>query len=48
MEDVTIVTLITVLYGINTIAIAAILAKVTKLEIEMARVCERQGKKYDD
>jgi hypothetical protein len=41
MEDIVIVTMITVLYGVNTVALVAVLSRVTKLEIEMARICER-------
>jgi len=43
MDDITTITLITILYGFNTVAMAALYSKINKVEITIARLCVRMG-----
>jgi hypothetical protein len=48
MDDITIITLVTVLYGINTIALVVVTAKIHRMEIVIAKLCVRMGCENDN
>jgi hypothetical protein len=48
MDDITIITLITVLYGMNTGALLILNTKLHRMEIVIAKLCVRMGCENDN